>query len=437
MRQQTLRRALPLIGLVSLCRPAHAQYIDTYLPASVPGFDEARGVSVQSRLRPLYQEQGTQFGAFTVRGGIDERFGYDSNITGTRRGPSSSFLETNPSVSADSNWSRNRLGISASADRLDYLGASRESHTDWNVAIGGGWTILRDTLDVGYSHIHGNEFALDAGAVAFDTPVPYDVDTVRSAYTWEQGRVTLTPNVDFRLYRYGNTEFDNQSVSQRFRDRTVITGGVTTRYLLSDQRSLVLVVQGTGTNYLHSTPGTPSNNSQSVLLLPGIDYQASGPWRYRLLFGAELRTFDAAQYGGRLAPIFEASAIYMPTELTTFTVTLRRDIEDPQTEGTSGYTFTGLGLRIDHELRRNVLLQANGEFRAVNYFQGLGSSNAYVFGAGATWLIDNHLTAFATYRFTRQDGSSQGGVSLASPSPGNVLPSFTQNLALVGLRWRL
>ena len=433
-----LRRcALPLLALAASAGAAQAQFIDTYLPANVPGFDQDRGVTVLSRLRPLYQEHGTRLGGFTIRGGLDERFGYNSNITGTQSGPDSPFFETNPSVSADSNWSRDRLGISATADRFDYLSAPRQSHTDWTIGLGGGLTLLRNTLDIGYSHVHGNEFGVNAGAVAYDAPVPFDVDIVRSSYTYDAGRVSLTPNLDFRLFQFGNALTDGTTITQRFRDRTVLSGGVTGRYALSNERSLVLVVQGSGSSYLNQQPGAPTNNSQSVLVLPGIDYQATGPWRYRILIGGELRSLDAAQYGSRVSPIFEASVIYTPTELTTVTATLRREIEDPEAEGTSGYTLTGTALQLDHELRRNVLLQGTASYRAVHYFQGLGDTDTYEFGGGATWLLDPHLSAFASYRFTHQDGSSQRPAVLTLGAPPSVLPSFTQHLALVGLRWRL
>ena len=394
-------------------------------------------MTVLSRLRPLYQEQGIRSGGFTIRGGADERFGYNSNITGTRSGPGSTFFQTSPSVSADSNWSRNRLSLSASADRFDYLSAPRQSHTDWTVNVGGGVTLLRSTLDLGYTHMHGNEFGLNAGAVAYDAPVPFDVDMVRGGYSFETGRFTFTPKFDVRRYQFGNATSGGRTFTQRFRDRTVASGGVTARYALSDERSLVLVVQGSGSNYINQQPGAPTNNSKSLLILPGIDYQATGPWRYRVLLGGELRSFDAPQFGSRLSPIFEASVIYTPTELTTVTATLRRAIEDPEAEGTSGYTVTGVGLRVDHELRRNVLLQGTVSYRAVNYFQGLGSTNAYSFGGGATWLIDPHLSAFATYRYTRQDATGQRAAVLTLGAPPSVLPSFTQNVALVGLRWRL
>ncbi len=431
-----MRGGLPALLLaLGLSCPARAQYIDTFLPASVPGFDTARGVTVLSRLRPLYQDQGVHLGSFTVRGGLDQRFGYNSNITGTGNGPSSAFFETNPSISADSGWSRNRLGVAATVDRFDYLSAPRQSHTDATVGVGGGWTVGRSMLELGYSHVHGNEFATAAGAIAFDQPVPFDVDVVRANYTWDRGRWQFLPSLDLRYYQFGNAVFAGQTQDQNFRDRTVITGGLTTRYLLSEQRAVVLVVEGSGSHYVHPQAGVPTANSTSVLVLPGIDFQTSGPWRYRLLLGGEVRSFAASQYGSEVAPVFEGSVIWTPTGLTTVTASLRRAIEDPQTEGTSGYTFTGLNLVVDHEWWRNVLLQGRGSFGAVDYFQGLGSSRSFSFGGGATWLLDPHLSLFASVLHTHQDGSARR----PDPSfPGaSVLPSFTQNLILIGARWRL
>lgn len=432
-----MRLSILLLGLFALCGPARAQYIETYLPSLVPGFDRAQGVTVQSRLRPLYEDQGVRLGSWMIRGGLDERFGYDSNITGTDRGPGSAFVETNPSVTAQSDWSRNRLGLAASADRFDYFSAPKQNHTNYTVALGGGWTILRNTLDVGYSHVHGNELGGDPGAVAFGAPVPFDVDVVRSSYTWDRGRFQFTPNLDVRLYQFGNAQIDGQPLSQRYRDRTVLSGGLTTRYSLSEQRGLVLVLEGTSSHYIHPQSGVPSNNSRSILVLPGLDYQATGPWRYRLLLGAELRDFEASRYGTRFAPVFEGSVTYTPTGLTTVTASVRRAMEDTQAEGSSGYTFTGVSVVVDHEYRRNLLLQARSAFQAVDYFQGLGSSLAYSFGAGATWLVNNRLSLFATYQFTRQDSSGRRQDPALQSAPASALPSYTQHLALIGARWRL
>ena len=415
MGRSGTRRRLSCIGVGLLAwgvsSGAHAQYVENYFPSGVPGFDRDRGVTVLSRLRPLYQEQGVRLGAYTVNAHLDESVGYDSNVLGINGGPSSGFVKTSPSISANSNWSRNRFGIAVSADDYSYFSASQLNYTNYTVSVGGGVTIGRHDLDIGYSHLRAHELGTDIGAVATTTPLPYDADAVRADYTIEAGRFSFVPNIDVRLYQFGNAaSVIGQPTNQSFRDRTVVLGGVTTRYELSDQRGIVVVVQGINSHYIRPQPGQPSNDSKSVLFLAGIDYQATGLWRYRLLGGVEVREFTSSLYGTRTAPIAEANVIYTPTGLTTLTGYVRRQIEDIQSEGTAGYTFTTAGIVVDHELLRNVLLQGRGNFQAAEFFQSSGTTTSYSVGGGVNWLVNRRLRLSADYDFTQQSGPGNATV---------------------------
>lgn len=414
MGRSGTRRRLSCIGVGLLALgaspSAHAQYVENYFPSGVPGFDRDQGVTVLSRLRPLYQEQGVRLGAYTVNAHLDESVGYDSNILGINGGPSGGFVKTSPSVSANSNWSRNRLGISVSADDYSYLSASQLNYTNYNVSIGGGYTIGRHDLNVGYSHFRAHELGTDIGAIATTTPLPYDVDAVRADYTVEAGRFSFVPNIDVRLFQFGNAAVVGQPANQSFRDRTVVLGGVTTRYALSDQRSILVVLQGINSHYIRPQAGQISNDSKSFLFLTGLDYQATGLWRYRLLAGVEVRDFASSLYGTRTAPIAEANVIYTPTGLTSVTGYVRRQIEDVQSEGTAGYTFTTAGVAVDHELLRNVLLQGRGSFQAAEFFQSTGITTSYSLGGGVNWLANRRLRLSADYDFSQQSGPGNATV---------------------------
>ena len=433
-------------ALVLAAFPAHAQYIESFFQPTVPGFDRQAGVTVLSRLRPLYEQPGIRLGSFVANGSLDERVGFDSNITGIKGGPSSALVRTTPQVSAVSDWSRNRLGVSAGLDNYSYLSASKQDYTNYNASIGGGYTIGRHDLNVGYSHLRLHQLGTDIGAIATSTPIAYDVDAIRGDYTFDAGRFSFIPNVDARLYQFGTGVVGGQPTSQSYRDRTVLTGGVTTRYELSDQRSALLIVQGSSSHYVRPQPGATSNNSKTVLMLAGIDYQATGPWRYRLLVGGEVRDFESPRFSTRAAPVVVASLIWTPTGLTTLTGTVRREIEDVQAEGTAGYTYTTVQLIADHELRRNVLLQGRSSFQAAEYLQGGGSSTSVTVGGGATWLVNRRLRVYADYDFTRQTGSGGGAVTtVGAPSlvltPGissqlNTVTTgnYSRNLVLFGVR---
>ena len=439
-----------LIAL-TIAGAAQAQNIDRYFSPAIPGFGSEAGVTVLSRTRPLYDELGVHVGDFLVQPRLDEYVGYDSNINGFKGGPSSAFVQTSPSVTAASDWSRNRLGVTLGLDNYTYFGIPNQNYTNLNAALGLGYTIGRHDLSVGYTHIEAHERGTDIGAASLGVPVSYRVDAVRSDYPVEAGRFTFTPNLSLLHYQFDDTTVAGIPVIERFRDRYVVTGGITTRYELAEQRSLLLIAQGSTSQFTSIPSGTPSPSSATALILAGIDYQTASPVRYRLLVGAEVRQFEAASFGNHAAPVFQGNVIWTPTGLTTVTGLVRREIEDPESELTSGYTLTTVGLTVDHELKRNVLLQGRGTFLQADYLGGGGgSSSAYSAGAGVTWLVNRNFRLSADYDFTRQTGTNNTNIAIGSSnfpavtgtSQSNLLNTLTsgnyiRNVFLLGLHLRL
>ena len=417
--------ALALVAVMSTSR-AYAQRIDSFLSPAIPGFDRDAGVTVLSRLRPLYQEPGIRLGGVTLAPRLDESIGFDSNVNGINKGPSSGFVQPSASVTATSDWSRNRLGLQLGLDNYSYLGIGNENYTNVNVGVGGGITIGRSDLNIGYTHLEQHERGTDIGSVASSTPVAYNVDAVRSGYAIDSGRFTFLPNIDVRRYQFSNATVQGVNVSESYRNREVYTGGVTTRYELSQQRGLLLVVQGATSQFDRTQPGIPIPNSETALVLAGIDYQASGPWRYRLLAGGEFRRYQSSVYGNHTAPVLQADVIWTPTGLTTVTGFVRREIEDPQSELTSGYNYTTVSLTVDHELRRDILLQGRGTFQAGDYFNGGGSSTAYTGGASVSWFLNRRLRLSGDYDFTRQVGSNGSAFVSTSNLPTATLTPAEQ-----------
>lgn len=429
--------AASLLALLPALDPARAQYIESYFPAGVPGFDTAQGVTVLSRLRPLYEEPGVHVGNFVVRPMLEEGIGYDSNVSGLSGGPSSAFLRTAPAISANSQWSRNSLGVALSADNYQYFDASKQTYTNWTAAIGGGYAIGRDNLTVAYSHLSLNQNATDVGAVASDTPVHYLVDAARVAYALDFGRIVVTPNVDVEDYRFDSTTVQGLSVSQAYRDRVVLSGGVAARYALSDQRNLLFVIRGIRSHFTEPQPGQPTYNSTGVLALAGIDYQATGPWRYRLLLGFEERSFAFSGFKSHVAPIVEGSVIWTPSGPTTVSGQIARAIEDPAAEGNSGYTYTTARLVLDHELQRNLLFQGRTGVQIAQYLEGGGTQTSYTVGAGLSWLLNRNMRLSLDYNFTAQSGSQtttyNGVPTVTSFNNG----PFSRNIVLLAMHFGL
>lgn len=409
---------------------AQAQTISQYFPEGAAGYGEQLGVTVQSRLRPLYDNPGVRLGAFLVRPGIDESLFYNSNINGIANSGGWG-LRTSASVSAGSNWVRNGLGASVGVDRYRFFSAPSQDYTDWNLGIGGGYSIADSQLRLGYGHRSYNLLGTSIAGVRTQTPLLVQVDSARIGYSFNLSRFTVTPDLDASAYRFGTATVLGIPSSQRFLDRNVVGGGVTVRYSMSDEGGLLAVLRGVNSNYINPQPGQPSNDSTSILLLGGIDYQAKSVWRYRLLAGMEVRAFAASQYGTKQAPIVEGSVIWTPTGLTTLTGTVSRQIQGPLTLGNNGYVLNQARLVVDHEYRRNVFLQGRGGILYVEYLQGGAQTNVSV-GAGVSWLLNRNLRLSADYNFAAQTSGGSSG-TLANP---NTLRSGRYNQSIFALTVR-
>lgn len=436
-------------GLASLVgiSPASAQttvspLLNQFITPDIYGRGVEPGVTVASRTRTDYDSPGVRAGSFVIRPLVTESLGYESNVLGTAAPHGSPVIETNASIAAASDWSRNSLRAALNIDDVRYPSQSLQSYTNWTASLDGTYEIGRDVLSAGYSHFNLNQTALELNTPQVSKPLPYVIDTGRLTYRIDLSRFAVTPGVEVAKYSFGSGSVLGSSFQQNYRDRTVVTPGVTVGYELSPRRNLVLVVRDAIASYSSSAPGQARRDYNDLSILGGLDYEATGAVRFRLLAGYEVRQFNAAQYKSIQAPVVEASAIWTPTGLTTVTGTLARRIEDATDETTAGYTETSVQLRVDHEYLRNVLLRANVGYYRDDYNQGGGSQTLWATGAGATYLLNRNMQVGLSYDFyARQSGGANAGTTVVTTTSGTQVTNFgagyTDHRIMLQLRFAL
>lgn len=419
-----LGRLVGILLLASLAGEVRAQPLAAYFPQGVPGYGTMPGVTVLSRARPDYQPPGIRAGDMLISPSLEAVVGYDSNVLGGPGAKGSWMVGTHPALRVSSDWSRDAVAGVLGLDDTRYLDAPRQGRTDANAAFGGTLAVGRDSLTLAVAHLalHEDRTALDA--LPSDTPIPFTLDDGRASYTLALDRLSVTPNLELSQYRYGNTTIMGMSASQSYRDRDGLAGGVTTRYEVMPLLDTLLVLRGVGTHYLAPQAGQPSRNSTGAMILLGVSNDGDAVWRYRLLLGWEERQFAAASYRAHDAPIAEGEVIWTPDGMLTFTGTLTRSIEDAAQEGVAGYTYTAANLTADHELRRDILLQATLGMQRADFLQGGGHQTALQLGFGVTWLVNRHTRLSATYRYNDQQGGGSG-----------TAQAFTRSLGLLMLQY--
>ncbi len=383
--------------------PVSPQLLDNYLPSNLYGYDATPGVTVPSRIQPEYVPPGINAGGVNIHPQLNETFGYDDNVLGTSRKKGSAVASTAASIQAATDWTGNNLMLSLSADDVRYLDLPAQSFTNW--IVGGGWSydIGRDKLTVGLTHFNLNQIPTGIDSAGLTEPVPYRIDEARVSYKAVASRWTFVPVVDFSAIRFDDQNLPASPVQgTSLTSRNVTTASLSTFYEFAPQRSAVLVLRGTYAGYLS---GAPRRDYTDGEVLVGLDYNTEAAFRYRFLVGYERRTFESSTFATHAAPIVEGTVIWTPTDLTTVTGSVLRRIEDSNEDTFVGYTFTQGRLTVDHELKRNVLLQGRAAVETADYLQSGTEQTIYTAGATATWLLGRNLSVSAIYDFVvnRQD----------------------------------
>ena len=431
-------RTLPLAALLVIVSAAgsvvSAQTLDQLITPEIYGTGVEPGVTVTSRSRPELDPAGLRAGNVVVRPLLTESLGYESNVLGTARPRGSAVVQTSAGVSATSDWSRNSARAEITVDDVRYPSLNRQSFTNWTATLGGTYEVGRDVLTVQYQHLSLHQTTRDLDVPLLDQPIGFDVDTLVGSYRVNLNRVSITPGLAVSNYDYSNGTAAGLPYRQGYRDRVVVTPSVATGYEFSPRRSVVLVLRDAVASYTANPAGLPRRDYNDPALLGGIDYDVSGLLRLRLLLGYEARIFASAAYKTITSPVLEASAIWTPTGLTTVTGTVARRIQDTADDSTAAFTQTSVLLKVDHELRRNVLLRGSGGVYFGEYERGVGNQTLYTVGAGATYLLNRSVRISATYDFL---GRSSSAAATLGPNGQSFGSSYTDHRALLQLRLAL
>jgi hypothetical protein len=96
---------------------------------------------------------------------------------------------------------------------------------------------------------------------------------------------------------------------------------------------------------------------------------------------------------------------YFPTQLTTVTLNLRREVEDANIVGSSGYFANAASLRIDHELLRSLILSVGGEYQSDDYIDLAGRLRIFRVQGSAKYMLSNWIGINAEARYAKRDSN--------------------------------
>lgn len=422
MRKSRLLAFAALVAFTPICiaplSAAHAQtqptppavVRDAPPPQQAFDFDRGRNVSVTDRPRPDYDPPGIRLGSLFFHPGVVAEAGTDSNVFYSSANERDDIVyAVRPEVEMKSDWARHRISAAIGLDDYRYQDNDSEDHTDVYVRGEG-------RLDIrGHSYIllGGSQARLTERRGQPDSPLSaakplrYESREAHILGVQEFNRARISLRVDRENLNYKDAPLIGGGVAdQDQRDHTTTTGTARLEYGVSPDTALVAQVSANMRDYVQHPPNAPFNrDSKGTSYLVGINTDLTKLIRGELIVGYLQQNYDDPALKTAKGLALEANIQYFPTPLTTLTFKAKRQVEETLTGTASSYVATYTQARIDHELRRNVLLTAgigatNRDFQGVSRTDDVMEANA-----GARFLLNRRMEFGARWQYEKQSSS--------------------------------
>lgn len=372
-----------------------------------------RNVSVRERSRPGYDAVGVRAGAFTVFPEVSVTGTYNDNIYATDTNTESDFITTlGARVSAQSNWSRHALNLRASVAQHLYADNDDEDRLDWNVGSDGRIDITRDTNLSGglsYAELTEDRGAPNAIGLAAE-PTEYSLLQANAAFNHRFNRVTSSLGATYADYDYDTVPLiGGGTLNQDFRDREEFTQFLRLGYDVSPDTNVY--VQGTinQRKYDQQPPAVALNrDSDGYAVVVGSEFRLTNLAQGGIYVGYHSQDYDDPTLPEIDGLAFGASVDWFVTPLTTVRFEAGSAIEETIAAGASGYTDNSVGVRIDHELMRNVIVGGAVNFANQDYEGIARDDDVTRAGLSVDYLLNRNFSLRLGYDYADRDSSVAG-----------------------------
>lgn len=376
-----------------------------------------RGDTVLTRPRPDYDPIGQRVGGFILYSDLQVQETYNSNVFYTESGPKGDFITAvNPSVDLKSNWNVHALNFHGDVDKVIYSRYHQNNFFDYTLATDGRLDIYHDARlygGLGYAIRHQPLYSPN-NVSNTQAPVQYSDLSGNLAGEKEFNRLALRLDANYDAYHYEDAVLSSavgggiskQSLED-YDDKRV---ALKTSYELVPGRQVYLLTAGDWRDYSNEVDLTGFNRtSHGYTVAVGTRYDVTGVTFIDGYVGYRQQFHDDARLQTMSGPAAGLQVTWNVTRLTTVTGSVTRDIQETILSGSSGYFATLAQVKVDHELLRNLLLNANLGYENDD-FSGLSrSDDYYLVGAGAKYLINHNFWISGGYNFAHRESSAAGG----------------------------
>jgi hypothetical protein len=361
---------------------------------------------------------------------------YNDNIFATDGNETDDFITLiSPRVDVRSDWTKHAFDLYAKAAIGRYADQTGEDFEDFSVGTNGRLDITQRAnlrAGVSYDRLHEGRGSPDdvrrQGVSPPVEPTLFDVKSVFLTYQQRLGRFLLESGGEVDRLDYDNvgTE-DGGTIINDDRDRALYAGNLKIGYEFMPGYTAFTRGEADYRRYddLCCFGNPVDRDSQGYLIEVGTDFDVTAVLFGNVAIGYRSQDYDDSRFDTIGDVAGRASLTWNPTGLTTVSALITRgEVIETTLSGSAAIFETAGGVTVDHELLRNLLLQAVVSVSDDDY-QDIPRSDTYVrAGFGAKYLMNRYIHLDLSYGYLSLDSNAEGA-------------GFTNNTVFLGAQFRI
>lgn len=359
--------------------------------------------SVIDRPRPDYDAVGERFSTLIVKPTLSADVSYNDNIYASYADTvGDTIFIASPGVKIDTDWNRHALGLVAGVTSATYSSHSDEDYLEGKLLFNGRLDVQREsflTVNAGIQQLHEDRTSPDSSN-SWKDPAEYTNSNLDMVYKHGLNRVSLTGGTGITKIDYSSVDLiggGTQDLSNR--DRTMYKFNGRIAYEL--RPSVQPFVTGTVDRRIYDQSDA-ERDSTGYRLGVGTGIYMGEVTSGEVFAGYMQQEYD--NWDSTSGMWFGAKLLWNATQLTSVQLNAQSSIEESTLADSSGINrYTG-GIRVDHELMRDVLLGVFYDYTHDKYQSIETADDLSSVGIRAKYMYNRFFDAEISYKF--QDKSS-------------------------------
>ena len=360
-------------------------------------FARDRVVGAGERVHPDFTPQPIRAGTWKVMPSVGVSAVNNSNIYATDQNEESGVVVgLNPTLNLQSDWNRHAVAVYADVQHNEYVDQSDESHTNYSFTGNGRLDVTRDVAFEGRAG--AARFFENRGSTSSANGIIEPAEDLRyfagATGRWSRDRIRVEADLDVFDNKFEDFKVAAGSPvnpDRSFRDNTELAYGVNLAYAISPDIAVFGAVKQTEREFDKRQLNGTSLDTTDTTVLVGADFQYS-LFRGKASIGYFSNDPKDSAFDSKDGLGIDADVAWLPTQLTTLRLKASRGTVELGVANAPTGVVTDTELRVDHELKRNILLFARAGFRNESFDEtafGVDFDNDYTtFGAGADYILN-------------------------------------------------